>query len=216
MILSPSSRILIVIAHPDDEVLGCGGTIAKWSRMGHRVNVLLPIRRIDPRGRKEWNRLLEAFPKSCELLGAQACIHDDLLDEDIAVNNLHLLHDRILPFVEAADVVLTHHTGDVNQVHGAVSRAVEIATRPFRRKKAVLLFECPTSTEQAFVPTFHPNLWMELEAGDIAKKCEAIELYPSEHAPGRTPEILRMKAAVRGSESGSKYAEAFHLARAFG
>src|SRR5579883_2159838 len=211
MIPSLGSRILVVVGHPDDEVLGCGGTIAKWSTQGHSIDILLPLRRTDPKAKGCWDSLCASFQKSCAIMGGRPLLAEEYLDEAGAINNMRALHDLILPHVEQADIILTHSPMDVHQAHRAVSRAVEIATRPFRRRKTVLFFETSSSTDQGYMPAFAPNVWIELTNDDISKKCEAIKHYPSERAPGRSPEHLRMKAAVRGAEAGLDFAEVFTL-----
>lgn len=210
---------LAVVAHPDDEALGCGGLLRKAADEGHETAVLLPTRRNDPRGVAEWPALTAAFRRSCELLGAAAILPDAPLCETDAEPRVHLLHDFILPWVEAADVVLTHWPGDTNQVHRGVSRAVEIATRPFRRRRDVTLFEVATSTDQGFggisALSFAPTEYVVLTAAQARRKCDAVAEYRTEVAPGRRPEDVELRLRSRGAEIGVEFAEAFVVARRY-
>lgn len=206
-------RILVVVAHPDDETLGCGATLARVSEVAAEVTVVLAARRNDPRGVDHWPDLLNAFEKSCARLGAVAVVAEPLLDEHLVDVRLHDLHDAIVPYVEAADVVLTHHHADVHQTHRGVSRAVEIATRPFRRWRDVLLFEVPTSTDQGFRREFEPQAYAAVERGHVDAAIEALSFYRSEIEPGRRPEDLEARYRARGAEVGVEYAEAFQVAR---
>jgi LmbE family N-acetylglucosaminyl deacetylase len=208
-------RVAVVTAHPDDEVLGCGATLARLATEGADITVVLGARRVDARGRREWSNLVAAFEKSCARLGATAAYADPLLDEDRAAVELHELHDAIEPFVDRADVVLTHHFADVHQTHRGISRAVEIATRPFRRRRDVLLFEVPTSTDQGFDRSFAPNVHVVLGRSDVDAALEALSFYTSEMDVGRRPDDLEALFRTRGAEVGADYAEAFFQPRRF-
>jgi LmbE family N-acetylglucosaminyl deacetylase len=207
--------VLVVVAHPDDEVLGCGGTISKLARDGAAVTVLLALRRSDPRGEERWDELLRAFEVSCCRLGARSAVAAPLLAERKVPTRLERLSDGLVPWIEAHDTVLTHFPGDVHQSHRAVGRAVEIATRPFRRRRDVLLFEVPTSTDQAFAAGFSPNSWVVLDERSRDDKLAAIALYPSEHDPGRRPSDVLRQLEHRGTSIGVDHAEAFVVARQF-
>jgi len=208
-------KVLVVIAHPDDETLGCGGTVRKITEAGAEVTVILALRRNDPRGRENWDRLIAALHEASGLLGAQAVVLDPLLWEPQAEPEVHLLHDALLPWVEAADVVFTHWPGDVNQAHRGVARAIEIATRPFRRRRDVYLFEIPTSTDQAFFQTYSPNTWFALTESQCKVAARAMGLYQGEHDPGRTAGDLLRRQEMRGAQIGVAYAEAFVVIRRF-
>ncbi len=208
-------RVLAVVAHPDDETLGCGGWLARLADEGHAVRVFLPLRRSDPRGVAHWDELVESFHKACAVLDVEPVVGDPAMLEADADTDVRRLHSLVEPHVEEADVVLTHWHGDVHQVHRNVTRAVEIATRPFRRRRDVYLFEVPTSTDQSFEPTFRPQLHVVLEPEHVQRKVAAMACYRTEGAPGREPSDLERRAELRGAEIGVRYAEVFAVAREF-
>ena len=208
-------RVLAVVAHPDDETLGCGGWLARLADEGNTVRVFLPLRRSDPRGVEHWDELIESFLKACAVLDVEPVLGEPGMDEADADTDVRRLHSLVEPHIEQADMVLTHWHGDVHQVHRTVTRAVEIATRPFRRRRDVYLFEVPTSTDQAFDRTFTPQLHVVLEAEHVQRKMAAMACYRTEGAPGRDPADLERRAELRGAEIGVRYAETFAVAREF-
>jgi LmbE family N-acetylglucosaminyl deacetylase len=212
-------RVVAVVTHPDDEVLGCGATLARFSDAGSVTQVVLAVRRTDPRGKVHWDELVDSFQRACRILGAEPVLPEHLLDEGGVEGRIQDLHDALVPRLEGADVVFTHWPGDVHQAHRAVSRAVEIATRPFRRHAAVQLFEVPTSTDQAFpVPpgaAFAPTCWSLVDRSHAERKVEAMGCYGTEEAPGRRPEDLLRRLELRGAEVAAPFAEAFVTARSY-
>lgn len=208
-------KLLVVIAHPDDETIGCGGTISRAVREGSTCRVVLPVRRGDPRGLQHWESILGHFRSACRELGAQAVVTEESVVDLWADTQVEQLRAGIEPHVEWADLVLTHAAGDVHQAHRAVSRAVEIATRPFRRRRSVAFFEVASSTDQAYVDTFRPDLFVVLEEEDVACKGRAMGMYPTEAALGRTPSDLRLRTMHRGLQIGVTHAEAFMVGRLF-
>ncbi|WP_028310065.1 PIG-L deacetylase family protein [Derxia gummosa] len=208
-------RVAAIVAHPDDETLGCGGTLHRFARLGADCRVVLALRRADRRIGDGWPALVGQFRAACARLGATPELLPDALPDITADRDIEALHEAILPAVEWSDIVLTHAPGDSHQAHRAVSRAVEIATRPFRRRRTVALFEVASSTDQAWSNGFAPNFHVLLDAGDVAAKLDAIALYAGEQAPGRRPADVEVLLRHRGCQVGAEHAEAFMLARHF-
>ncbi|WP_319436685.1 PIG-L deacetylase family protein [Mycobacterium sp. RTGN5] len=207
--------MLCVVGHPDDEVLGCGATLAKAVDLGADVRILLPVHRTDPRGREHWDEIVGQFHDAAAILGVEAHVSPNTLSEEQAETDLKRLHELVAEQVAWSDVVITHWPGDVHQVHQQVSRAVEIATRPFRLRRTVLLMEVRTSTDQAFASAFNPGLFVDIDESQARRKLDAMAVYRTEQDPGRRPEDLERHLRERGVQSGTTYAEAFVVARAF-
>jgi LmbE family N-acetylglucosaminyl deacetylase len=222
-------NILVVAAHPDDEVLGCGGTIARLTAGGNRVSILILGEGISSR----YDDPSEADPallrqlhgqaeKIGTFLGAQdvslAKLPDNRFDtvpllDIIKVVEAHV--DRVQP-----EIVYTQHGGDLNIDHARTFRAVLTATRPMAGSpvKKVYAYEVRSSTEWAlrqFAPAFQPNVFSDI-ASTLEKKVQAMEMYEGEARPfphPRSPESLRATAQYWGSVSGLMAAEPFQLIR---
>ncbi|HIJ64308.1 MAG TPA: PIG-L family deacetylase [Candidatus Hydrogenedentes bacterium] len=223
-------RALIVAAHPDDEVLGCGGTIAKMAKEGHEVYVAIlgegaTARHSDPSqgSGAAVRRLQECSRAVADLLGIREVIVHNLPDNrfDTAplldiVRWLEGVLDRIRP-----EVVYTHHGGDLNIDHALTFRATLTAARPLPGTpvKAIYAYEVPSSTDwafQSFSTPFRPNVFVDI-ADTLEIKLEAMAAYDSETRPfphPRSAEALSASARRWGSAAGVAAAEAFELVRA--
>lgn len=216
-------RILVVAAHPDDELLGLGGTIARHADEGDEVVCAVASEGATTRYGAEGTLSLEdAGRAAAKILGAREIRFVGLPDQRLDV--LPILDviqtvERVVDEV-APDVVYTHHWGDVNRDHRVVSEAVMVACRPVgdRHAHSVYLFETPSSTEwswpdsnAAFVPNHFVDVTATVERKLAAMACYASEVRPAPHP--RSLEALRSRAAYWGQVITRPYAEAFVVAR---
>jgi LmbE family N-acetylglucosaminyl deacetylase len=221
--------ILVVAAHPDDEVLGCGGTILREAREGQDVYIAILGEGITSRyehpglaDQAEVKTLHDCSNKIANLLGAKELFLYDLPDNRF--DTLPLLN--VIKVIEeliqrsSPHVIYTHHSGDLNIDHQVVHRAVMTATRPQgdHPAKAIYAFEIPSSTDWAFhqFSPFHPNVFIDIST-TLETKLQAMSLYESEvrlFPHPRSPEAIRAIAQRWGSSAGLEAAEAFQLIRA--
>jgi LmbE family N-acetylglucosaminyl deacetylase len=223
-------RILIIAAHPDDEVLGAGGTIARMVKEHHEVYIAIMGEGITSRYQLRENAevdRVESLHKQCreaaKILGSNEIFFYNLPDNrfdtvpllDI-VKIVEDLIERISP-----NVIYTHHGGDLNMDHTILNRAVITATRPIKKQqvKEIYAFEVPSSTEWAFnctEPNFRPNIFVDI-SNTLAIKIKALSCYESEvraFPHPRSTEALQAIAKRWGSVVGHEAAEAFELMRA--
>lgn len=225
-----TDSILIIAAHPDDEVLGCGGTIARLAQEGCEVNIAVLGEGITSRykqGKLPDKTLLEKLQacskRVAKLLGAKDLFAYNLPDNGFDTVPLLDVIKIIEKLVEnlRPQVVYTHAGGDLNIDHCIVHRAVLTATRPMQGQsvREIYSFEVPSSTEWAFgqfQPTFQPNVFVDISP-TLKIKLKAMELYDGEIRPAphpRSVEALQDNARRWGSVAGLKAAEAFELIRA--
>lgn len=222
--------ILIIAAHPDDEVLGCGGTIARAVREGHDVYLAILgegiTSRYPQREQASMTAIEELHRRShrvAELLGAkELSLHnlpDNRFDTVPLLDIVRIIEDLVERYQPR--VIYTHHGGDLNIDHQVTLRAVLTATRTMRGQpvQEIYAFEVPSSTEwafQRFEPVFRPNVFVEIwDYLDL--KIEAMSLYESEvrtFPHPRSEEALRVIARRWGSVVGCEAVEPFELVRA--
>lgn len=223
-------RVLVVAAHPDDEVLGCGGTMARHADEQHEVHVAILGEGISSRYASRdaapsagIEKLQADARTAAATLGARAVSFGGLADnrfDQVALLDIVKIVERWIQEYRP-DAIYTHHPGDLNVDHGLTFRAVLTATRPGASGAPVAdlyAFEVPSSTDWAFdriAPAFRPSVFVDISPG-LDRKIAAMQCYESERrdAPHpRAPEILRATAARWGSVAGMRYAEAFELIR---
>jgi LmbE family N-acetylglucosaminyl deacetylase len=223
-------RALVIAAHPDDEVLGCGATISKYSRHGVQFMVLFiaegsSCRYADPacadsvaaiaaRTRQAVNALA--------LLGVKDYRFNDLpcgrLDQVPIIEVNKTIELAIRNF--DPDTVLTHSALDANNDHRVVYRATIMATRPGAQNRVarLLSYEVLSSSEWSFGEAFAPTSFEQIEEADLALKWRSLIAYDTEmktYPFPRSEQGVRAQAMSRGMQAGVPLAEAFYLIREF-
>jgi len=219
-----SKKVLIVAAHSDDEVLGCGGTIAKHTEYGDKVYVVFMTNGVGSRydtSKKDIDQRDQAAKKASKTLGVSSTKLFDFPDNKM--DTVPLLD--IVQSIEAVinefkpDIIYTHHIGDLNIDHQITHNAVMTACRPQPGfcVKEIYTFEVPSSTEwqtPKYFP-FAPNMFVDI-GKQIEIKKAALAFYGDEmRLPPHSrsiQNILRINA-YRGNSMGVDYAEAFVVNR---
>lgn len=222
--------VLVVAAHPDDEILGCGATMAKHVRDGDKVHVALLVEgltsREKTRNREQYNerllKLQHCARKANEILGVATVRFGTFPDNRMDALDMLDVVKAIEELVEEfnPDIVYTHHHGDVNIDHQIVNRAVITACRPLpnTRSKTILFFEIASSTEwqiPSWNSKFDPN-WFVNISDTLNLKSESLQAYQSEMREWPHPrsiEAIEHLAKWRGATIGVNAAEAFVLGR---
>lgn len=223
-------KILIVAAHPDDEVLGCGGTIVKYANEGNIIYCLFlgsgKASRFGsksfPKIKKEQAVLRKEAKKAAEILGITQVFFENFPDQQYdtvpilsIVKAIQRIKEKIKP-----DIIFTHHFGDLNRDHQVTLQATLTVCRPLKKKtvKKIYSFEVPSSTEWGIPKRknyFVPNVFIDI-SDTLDKKLEALKAYKSEickYPHPRSLKGIRIIAQKRGMDIGLKYAEAFELIR---
>lgn len=210
-------NVLVVAAHPDDEVLGPGGTLALHARRGDAVHVLILGDGKTSRGREPSDADVDETRAAAAVLGVASVERLDLPDNRLDTVALLDVVQQVEERVERhrPEVVYTHHAGDLNVDHEVAARATLTACRPAVRPylRGVLAFETLSATDTAFAQrgAFRPTAFVDVTA-TVDTKVEAMAAYASELHPfphQRSLEAIRMLAGLRGSVVGVAAAEAF-------
>ncbi len=215
---------LVVVAHPDDEVLGAGATIYKLTKEGHTVNLCILSGEADARKHHPGKTELEDdLYKSSSILGISKIVKGDF--PNIKFN--HVPHLDMVQFIEkaimetGAEILITHHPSDVNNDHLHVALACQAAARLFQRRgdivplKELLFMEILSATEWSMnkaMNQFSPNTFFEVGEEGVNKKIEALSYYRGvmrDYPHPRSTEAIKGLAAYRGCQAGVQYAEAF-------
>lgn len=222
-------KALVIAAHPDDEVLGCGGTIAKHALQGDEVYCLILGEGVTSRYRQpkvanqeELKQLRLEAKQAASILGIKKVFFKDFPDNRFdtvpvleIVKAIEEVKEELKP-----EVIYTHHQGDLNIDHQIVHRAVLIAARPVKScpVKEIYAFEVPSSTEWNSPEAdryFMPNVFVDISQ-TFSKKVKALKAYQSEireYPHPRSPTALEVIAHRWGLSVGIGLAEAFRLVR---
>lgn len=224
-----AGSVLVIAAHPDDEVLGCGGTISRLTSEGKEVNVLIVsdgessreecAESLDP---ALLNERIESARNACKIMGCNSVeflnYPDNRLD---GTERLDIIKDLEVSILEyQAGTIFTHHDGDVNIDHRIVNDCVITACRPQPDclVNEILFFEVPSSTEwrpPGSLNYFCPNVFYDISKTIEVKK-KALLAYDSELRDYPHPRSLKAVEALscwRGASAGFKNAEAFIMGR---
>jgi LmbE family N-acetylglucosaminyl deacetylase len=217
---------LTVTAHPDDEILGFGGSASVLTIKGHVVYNLILSGNVEARmHRPDHEALLQHTATAQKIVGAQSPILGSF--PNIKFNSVP--HLEIVQFIEKyieelqPDIVITHHPYDLNNDHYHTSKACQAAVRLFQRKpikplKALYFMEIPSSTDWAFPldgQQFRPDAFIEIGEEGLSRKLEALYAYEGvmrKYPHPRSDEAIRALAVLRGSQVGLNLCEGFQTA----
>lgn len=216
-------NVLVVAAHPDDEVLGCGGTIARHAAGGDEVHILIVAEGATSRpegSNGDVEKLGKAAKRAADTMGGREPrmlgLPDNRLDTVALLDVIQPIEDMVRETVP--EVVYTHHGNDLNVDHRIVHQAAVTACRPLPGGPVHRLygFETPSSTEWSTTsmgPSFNPSHYVGisdfLAAKNAALECYEMELRPFPHP--RSVEAVTALAKVRGRQAGLAAAEAFEV-----
>jgi len=214
-------KILVVAAHPDDEVLGCGGTIARHSDEGDEVYILFMTDGVSSRKNAsvedEWERH-KSMHQSCEILGTQRPqflgFPDNRMDT-VALLDVVKEIEQVINKIQPS-IIYTHHKGDLNIDHQITHQAVLTACRPIPKSPVseIYSFEVLSSTEwpsPSSQSIFIPNRYVDI-SNYMTLKLKALDAYSEEmrdYPHSRSIGAIESLAKYRGSTMGLMAAESF-------
>lgn len=222
-----NNKILIVAAHPDDEVLGCFGTVSKYIKNGYEAYTLIlgegKTSRYEKRDNNSNNKEVEELTKEIinanESIGIKKVFIKHLPDNRF--DNVDLLEIvKIINKVKEEvkpNIIFTHYENDLNIDHSLTYQAVLTATRPMEDEcvKEIYSFEVLSSTEWKYPLSFSPDYFVDISE-TIDLKLEAMNKYISElreFPHPRSLEGIELNAKYNGMKVGRKYVEAFKTIR---
>ena len=222
-------KILVVASHPDDEILGCGGTIAKLSKSGNIIKTIILTRGISSRFdssnkkiAKLQKKLNECSKAANKIIGVRNLKFFDLPDNQFDNNSLLFLTKIVEKEINnfKPQIIFTHFINDLNIDHQYTSKAVLTAARPQNKNSVdeILFFEINSSTDYQINSNglqFLPNYFVDISK-TIKFKKKALEIYKSEMK--RYPHSRSVKAVLNrnisiGNSVGLESCEAFQIAR---
>lgn len=227
-----NKKIMIVAAHPDDELLGLGASMHKLiNNLQVETHVVILgeglTSRADKRDTENWKKELKIHQNNIK--EAQKCIgYQTVNTYDFPDNRFDSV--ALLDLVKTVEkeksefqpeIIFTHHGGDLNIDHQKTFEAVMTACRPMKGElvRSIFTFETPSATEWS-APTqpspFVPNVFIDVSEKDVEAKIDGMEKYQFEkrnYPHPRSPKSLRIRAQYRGLTVGCEFAEAFCLVR---
>jgi N-acetylglucosamine malate deacetylase 1 len=216
-------RILVVAPHPDDEVLGCGGTLLRRRAEGAEIDCLM-VTGMSEAGGWSAQRVNERdgeIVRAAAMIGFRRLVQLGLQPAQLDVLPMAQLVQRIGEVIRdsAPTEILVPAAADVHSDHRVVFDAVSSCTKWFRHSSVTRVMAYETLSETDFCSNpeiaFHPNVFVDI-SDQLERKLEVLAVYASEVAPHPFPRSLtaiRALAQVRGAASGFAAAEAFQLLR---
>lgn len=216
---STSKNVLILAAHPDDEVLGCGGIIQKHVAEGCQVFVGVVTDGSSsqyPNDIQKHHTKIKECEEANKLLGVTEVVFLDFPDMKLDTVPHAELNNKINELVEKIrpNIIYTHSKFDLNLDHIAIARSTEVVSRPGKvYLEKVLAYEVLSSSEWSRMESFQPDVFVDVEQY-LEKKVQALKLYKTEcreYPHPRSSEGIQTLAQYRGLQSGFRRAEAFKL-----
>ena len=231
MLIKNNKKILFVCAHPDDELLGCGGTIAKLKKNNFLIKIIFLAEGITARYNKSEfktkkvlneidernnncliaNKVLGISKKDIIFFNYTCC----RLDQEPLIEITKVIESELNYFKPS--IVFTHNKDDINIDHRICFDATIAACRPVKNKSVerIYTFETPSSTDWYTLNTFKPQIFIDI-SDFLDLKIQAIKKYKKEikeNPHSRSIEKIKSLASYRGSYIGTAYSEAFQLIR---
>lgn len=216
-------NVLVVAAHPDDELLGVAGTVALHAEAGDEVMLAVMCEGVSVRyGPERHEAVCSQTRQAAAILGAQHLHFGNLPEQrldTLAISDVAREVETLIRNFEP-EVIYTHFTGDINRDHRALAEAVAVAARPYAAPsvREILMFETPSSTEWGLDEPgrlFRPNCYIDI-APVLDKKLAAFSCYTAEVRPYPHPRSLRAleeRARYWGSHVNLLAAEPFVVCR---
>lgn len=211
-------RVLVIAAHPDDELLGCGGTVALHAENGDEVTSVIVCEGESLRYGEDGVGQKDHIQAAGQVLGVKEVRTLKFPDQKL---DTFTLTDIITPLEQVVedvrpDVVYTQYGGDINRDHELLFKAMLVATRPMEEYiEAIFAFDTASSTEWAYPRTFVPDTWVDIST-TVQKKLDAMACYESEvrdYPHPRSLQALSNRSAAWGNQCCLGHAEVYMTIR---